>query len=127
MPRRSSRHTLRGAASASRAELPFGMGDAPGPQDLSQAPVVCPICHQVHERCEFRAWSACSVRPGCRNPHHVTREIFAPLRPMSRRDFEIKGFPLYLLPSPRRKVPVISGTGGGKTHSKQAGAKRPSY
>jgi hypothetical protein len=26
------------------------MGDAPGSQDLSRAPVVCPVCHQVHER-----------------------------------------------------------------------------
>lgn len=27
------------------AELPCGMGDAPGQQDLSQLPVACPICH----------------------------------------------------------------------------------
>jgi len=34
------------------------MGDTPGEQDLSQAPVVCPLCHQVHERFEFRAGPA---------------------------------------------------------------------
>ena len=49
-------------------KLPCGMGDAPGPQDLSQVPVVCPICHQVHERCEFRAGSctACGQTAGTR-------------------------------------------------------------
>jgi hypothetical protein len=52
------------------AELPCGMGDAPGPQDLSQFPVVCPICHQAHERCEFRVGSVYCARPDCQNPHH---------------------------------------------------------
>ena len=37
-----------------------------------------PICHQVHERCEFRAGSACCVRPGCRNPHHRDPGDFRP-------------------------------------------------
>ena len=46
------------------------MDEATGPQDLSQFPVVCPICHQVHERCEFRAGSVYCARPDCQNPHH---------------------------------------------------------
>jgi hypothetical protein len=51
--------------------LPWGMGDAPRPEDLSQVPVVCPLCHQVHERCEFEAGSVYCARPGCRNPHTI--------------------------------------------------------
>ena len=46
------------------------MGDALGPQDVSQLAVVCPLCHRVHERCEFRAGSVYCARPDCRNPHH---------------------------------------------------------
>ena len=46
------------------------MAEVPEPQDLSQVPVVCPLCHQVHERCEFRAEVGVLLRPGCRNPHH---------------------------------------------------------
>jgi hypothetical protein len=46
------------------------MGDALGPQTPSQVPTVCPVCHQVHERCEFRAGSVYCVRPDCQNPHH---------------------------------------------------------
>jgi len=49
------------------------MGEAQGPQDLSQLAVACPICHLVHERCEFRAGSVYCVRPDCRNPHHRKR------------------------------------------------------
>jgi hypothetical protein len=30
---------------------------------------ICPHCHQVHERCEFRAGSVYCVRPERRNPH----------------------------------------------------------
>jgi len=37
------------------ARRAWGMGEVPGWQDLSQLAVVCPICHQVHERREFRA------------------------------------------------------------------------
>jgi len=40
------------------------------PRDLSGLPVVCPVCHQVHERCVFTAGSVYCTRPGCRNPHH---------------------------------------------------------
>jgi hypothetical protein len=56
-----------------RAELPWGMGEAPGPQDLWQFPVVCPVCHLVHERCEFRAGSVYCARPDCRNPTTESR------------------------------------------------------
>jgi hypothetical protein len=34
------------------------MGEVPGPQDLSQVPVVCSVCHQVHEpRERFNAFT----------------------------------------------------------------------
>jgi hypothetical protein len=46
------------------------MGEAAGQRDLSDVPVTCPLCHQVHERCVFTAGSLYCARPGCRNPHH---------------------------------------------------------
>src|SRR5690242_20380466 len=71
-----------------------GMGDAPGQHDLSQAPVACPICHQVHERCEFRAGSVYCVGADC-----GTRTIGSPRRSHHRR------FPAQLL-APRLAAAV---------------------
>jgi hypothetical protein len=36
------------------AALPWNMGDTAG-QDLSDLPVACPLCHQIHQRCRFTA------------------------------------------------------------------------
>jgi hypothetical protein len=86
-----------------------------------------PLSARTATRCTN---AASSGRGRCTRPGRtagtrttVTRGIFAPLRPMSRRGFDIKGFPLYLSLPPRRKVPVISGTGGGKTRSEQTGGE----
>lgn len=49
-----------------------GMGDTAEQQDLSDAPVACPVCGQVHERCVFTAGSLYCTRPDCRNLHHRT-------------------------------------------------------
>ena len=46
------------------------MSDLPGQGDLSGAPVVCPLCGQVHQRCRFSAGSLYCIRADCRNPHH---------------------------------------------------------
>ena len=48
----------------------YDVGDIPEQWDLSDIPVVCPVCRQVHERCVFIAGSVYCVRPGCQSPHH---------------------------------------------------------
>jgi hypothetical protein len=48
----------------------YAVGDPPEERDLSGLQIVCPLCHQVHERCIFTAGSAYCTRPDCRNPHH---------------------------------------------------------
>jgi hypothetical protein len=51
------------------AKLPWNMGETPG-QDLSDLPVACPLCHQVHHRCRFTSGTLYCIRPRCGNPHH---------------------------------------------------------
>jgi hypothetical protein len=50
----------------------LGMGEAPGPRDLSDVPVTCLLCHQVHERCVFAALTNLAMprayRPGNQVP-----------------------------------------------------------
>lgn len=46
------------------------MSDKLGEEDLSGAPVVCPLCGQVHQRCRFEAGSLSCTRSDCRSPHH---------------------------------------------------------
>src|SRR5215472_4827375 len=38
--------------------------------NLSDAPVICPLCLQIHDRCRFTAGSLYCARQDCQNPHH---------------------------------------------------------
>src|SRR5215467_4425992 len=38
--------------------------------NLSDAPVICPLCLQIHDRCGFTAGSLYCARQDCQNPHH---------------------------------------------------------
>jgi hypothetical protein len=39
-------------------------------RDLSDAPMICPLCHRIHDRCRFTAGSLHCARQDCQNPYH---------------------------------------------------------